>query len=319
MKCIKRACSIIVTAAIFTLPFNLNAAESISPAGPIGGTDIRSALLPPPGNYVAAVTGGINVEKWYTTNGDSISADGHVYFAGAGLLHVYDQPFLSGTIASTLYLGAQRTCFGISSVSCASGIQDIYSDVFAWSKFNPSEQFSPNSPVPYGTAYWVGLGLNIPTGNYKKDRSPNIGSNFYTISPNVGVTHTVPSIFPKALGEATELSARLFFNYYTENRDTDYHSGYVVSLDFAGTQRSGPWQYGITGTAYKQLNDDTLNGAQLENGGSRAASFSIGPLLAYDFSIDGKPYNLMAKFLTTTWGENTTGVSGLTLRLATKF
>ena len=125
MKCIERACSIIVTAAIFTLPFNLNAAESISPAGPIGGTDIRSALLPPPGNYVAAVTGGINVEKWYTTNGDSMSADGHVYFAGAGLLHVYDQPFLSGTIASTLYLGAQRTCFGISSVSCASGIQDI--------------------------------------------------------------------------------------------------------------------------------------------------------------------------------------------------
>lgn len=319
MKSVERVCSAMVVAAVMVCPPNANAAESISPAGPIGGTDIRSALLPPPGNYVAAVTGGIAVEKWYTSGGDSMSADGHVYFAGGGLLHVYDQPFLSGSLASTLYMGVQRTCFGLSSVSCASGLQDVYSDVLAWSRFNPSRYFSADSPIPYGTAYWVGMGLNIPTGNYRKERAPNIGSNFYTVSPNVGITHTFPSVLPQGLGEATELSARLFFNYYTENRDTDYHSGYVVSLDFAGTQRSGPWQYGITGTTYKQLTDDTLNDDQVANGGSRAASFSIGPLLAYDFSIDGKPYNLMAKFLTTTWGENTTGVSGLTLRLATQF
>ncbi|WP_323614550.1 SphA family protein [Pseudomonas putida] len=318
MHITERAASLLFAAAIMSVTISAGAAESISPAGPIGGTDIRSALLPPPGNYIAGVAGGIDVERWYTDNGDSISADGHVYFAGAGMLHVYDQAFLSGTLGSTLYLGVQRTCFGIASVSCASGLQDIYSDIFAWSKFNPSQYFSPGSIIPYGTAYWVGLGLNIPAGNYDKDRAPNIGSNFFTVSPNVGITHTFPSLFPKALGEATELSARLFFNYYTENRDTDYQSGYVVSLDFAGTQRSGPWQYGITGTTYQQLNDDKLNGAQVANGGSRAASFSIGPLLAYDFSIDGQPYSLMAKFLTSTWGENTTGVSGLTLRLATQ-
>lgn len=319
MKCVVRAINIIFATTVLTLPFNVKAAESISPAGPIGGTDIRSAFLPPPGNYVAAVAGGMNIDNWYTANGDSMSADGHVYFAGTGLLHVYDQPFLSGTIGSTIYLGALRTCFGMSTVSCASGMQDIYSDVFAWSKFNPSKQFSSDSSIPFGTAYWVGLGLNIPTGSFKKDRMPNVGSNFYTISPNVGITHTVPSLLPEGLGEATELSARLFFNYYTENRDTDYHSGYVVSLDFAGTQRSGAWQYGVTGTTYKQLTDDTLNGRQVSNGGSRAALFSVGPLLAYDFTVDGKPYNLMAKFLTTVWGENTTGVSGLTLRLATEF
>ncbi|WP_434562971.1 SphA family protein [Pseudomonas sp. Z4-20] len=319
MYCAKRISKITSIAAILIISLNVNAAESISPAGPIGGTDIRSALLPPPGNYGAAVTGGMNIDKWYSSGGGSMDADGHVYFAGTGLLHVYNQTFLSGTIASSLYLGALETCFGISKVSCDSGIQDIYSDVFAWSLFNPSKNFSPDSPIPYGTAYWVGLGLNIPTGDFKKDRVPNVGSNFYTLSPNVGITHTIPSILPKGAGDATELSARLFFNYYTENPNTDYQSGYVVSLDFAGTQRSGSWQYGITGTAYKQLNDDTLNGEHLGNGGNRAALLSVGPLLAYDFKIDGKPYNFMAKFLTSAWGENTTGVSGLTLRLVTEF
>ena len=33
----------------------LHAAEGTSIAGPIGGTDIRSALLPPPGLYVSGV------------------------------------------------------------------------------------------------------------------------------------------------------------------------------------------------------------------------------------------------------------------------
>lgn len=319
MKHVEHACAIAVVATIVSCPWPAFAAESISPAGPIGGTDIRSAFLPPPGNYIAGVAGGINVQKWYNGNSDPMNADGHVYFAGAGLLHVYDRQFLSGSLGSTLYMGVQRTCFGFARVSCASGLQDIYSDVLAWSRFNPSEQFTPGNPMPYGTAYWVGLGMNVPTGNYDKHRSPNIGSNFYTVSPNVGVTYTTPSVWPVGLAEATELSARLFFNYYTKNRDSGYQSGYVVSLDFAATQRNGPWQYGITGTTYQQLDDDRLNGSAVANEGSRAASFSIGPLLAYDFSIDGKRYNLMAKFLSTTWGENTTGVSGLTLRLATKF
>ncbi|MFG1279856.1 SphA family protein [Xanthobacter autotrophicus] len=317
-----------LSSAVFCVALGLgapvvHAAESISPAGPIGGTDIRSALLPPPGNYGAAVAGGIDLTGWYTAD-DWLPATGNVEFGGLGWLHVYDLDVLGGRLASSIFVGVQETCFGLTEATkrCAQGLRDTYSDIFVWSKFVPSADFASQPPapipIPYGTAFLVGFGMNFPTGAYNAEQGINIGSNFYTFSPNIGITHTTKSWLGPTFGDATEFSARMFFNFYTENTETNYKTGPVISLDFALTERKGPLQYGLTGTGFRQISDDTLFGVAVGNNGNRASALNIGPLVAYDFFVDQRPFNIMFKGLFTVWGENNTESMGLTVRLVTK-
>lgn len=301
-------------------------AEGITPAGPIGGTDIRQAFLPPPGNYGALVGGQVNLPSYVL--GDTIlPANGQVLFGGAGLMHVYSDDFYGGTIASTLFAGGQSVCFGINNIkprTCSTGQMDLYSDIFAWSKFFASDDYAAQPktggpPIPYGTAIMFGLGMNFPTGIYNVTDVPNVGSNFFTFSPNIAVTHDMKSIIGPWFGEATELSARMFFNFYTENTATHYSTGPVISMDFSATERKGPWQYGLAGTTFLQVAPDAVNGHNLPGDGGRARNLSIGPLLSYDFVLGGHPFNLTFKcyFAVPGVARNATVANGPTIRLVT--
>jgi hypothetical protein len=301
-------------------------AEGITPAGPIGGTDIRQALLPPPGNYGALVGGQVNLPG-YVQNGTLLPADGQVWFGGAGFMHVYSDNFFGGTIASTIFSGGQSVCLNIHNIkpnSCSAGPMDIYSDVFVWNKFFPSADFATQPktggpPIPYGTAIMFGLGMNFPTGTYDPAVIPNVGSNFYTFSPNIAVTHNMKSIIGPWFGEATELSARVFFNAYTKNPATEYLTGPTLSVDFSATERNGPWQYGLAGVTFWQVAPDVVNGITVPGNGREAHNLSIGPIIAYDFMLGGHPFNIMAKcyFGIPGMQQNTTVANGPTIRLVT--
>jgi hypothetical protein len=300
-------------------------AEGITPSGPIGGTDIRQALLPAPGNYGALIGAEFNLPSY--VHGDTLlPAEGQVWVGGAGFMHVYSDNFFGGTIASTLFSGGQSVCFGIQNIkpkTCSAGPMDVYSDIFVWNKFLPSADFAtqpktPGPPIPYGTTIMFGLGMNFPTGTYNPAVSPNVGSNFYTFSPNIAITHDMKSIIGPWFGEATELSARMFFNAYTENTSTHYSTGPILSMDFSVTERKGPFQYGLAGTSYLQLASDSVYGHSLP-GGNRAQNLALGPVVALDFLLGGHPFNLMAKCYLGVPGtqRNATVANGPVVRLIT--
>jgi hypothetical protein len=300
-----------------------SAAEAIKPAGPIGGTDIRQAFIPPPGLYGVGVGVGLNLPTYWTRD-DSLGASGGSGVVGAGLMYVYDTQIFGGSLASTVFGSYERTCFGLTPFpeSCSTGIGDVYSDVLMWSRFFPSEHFASQSkggiPIPYGLQVLAGLGITFPTGNYDSQRMINNGVNVFDFAPNVALTYTTPSIFGDQPGQATEFSARFFLNNYTKNGATDYQTGQIASLDFAVTQRVNQWQFGLAGTGFVQFEDDEIAGIRHPNDGNRAKSLSLGPVISYDFLWEDRPWNITLKGLFGVTGENTARANGFVLRLGTK-
>lgn len=227
-----------------------------------------------------------------------------------------------GQLASTIGYGRQKLCYGIGggAEGCSSGAMDLYTDVLMWSKFTPSEAFM-NQPkggkiIPYGTAVMAGLGVTWPTGEYDRNASPNVGSNFYTISPNVAVTHTAPSIFGAAAGRASQVSARLFYNSYSENKDSHYQTGDTVSIDFSLAEVFGAWTLGVAGSGWTQIADDRVNNV---SNGIRASALNLGPVVQYDFMMGNRPAYFKAKYLHMVAGEYITQSEGLTVSVGMKF
>lgn len=298
------------------------ATEGIAPAGPIGGTDLNQALLPPPGIYPGLVGGGINLRDYHLGGGADLPASGNVGFGALGALVVYPKMVLGGQVGSSIGVGYQRVCFGVEPApeSCSEGAMDTYTDLFLWSRFSPSEAFSTQPktgiPIPYGTAFMAGVGVTWPTGEYSATSPVNVGSNFYTISPSVAITYTAPSFFTAAPGHATQLSARLFYNYYTENSDTNYDTGDTVSIDFSASEIAGPWQFGVTGTGWVQISDDTVDGV---SNGVRASALNVGPIAQYGFQLGGSPAFIKAKYLWMVGGEYIPQSDGLTVSMGISF
>ncbi|MFS8036672.1 transporter [Xanthobacter sp. AM11] len=300
------------------------AGEGVRPAGPIGGTDINQALLPPPGLYGAVVDVTTALTGFFNHDASITTSSGLDLVGGAGLLYVYDTTLFGGALASSVFLGADRLCFKVNNVfdRCSVGQQDIYSDVLMWSRFFPivdaSAQPSGLPPIPYGLAVMAGMSVVAPTGVYDRENNINVGSNVWDIAPNLALTYTVPSIFGPTFGQATQFSVRAWLNNYTENPATKYQSGTVLSIDFAMSQVYNDYQFGIAGTTFFQLNADEINGLEVGNYGNRARLFSLGPIVSRKFVFIDRPYEFAIKGLISTWGTNTIRADALIVRLSTK-
>ncbi|MCD9029150.1 transporter [Luteimonas sp. BDR2-5] len=302
--------------------FAAHAGEGVKPAGPIGGTDIGQALLPPPGLYGVTFAGAVNIDGFFDDSGSRMPVGGDSYVGGVGLMYVYPRQVFGGSIATTLAIGYERTCvaFKPAPESCSSGLFDAYSDVVFWTRFFPNADFraqgESDAMVTYGLAFGLGVGVTFPTGEYSAGSPINVGSNVYGIAPSIALTYNRKSIFGEALGQATEFSGRLFLNNYTDNEDTDWSSGRMLSFDFAVTQRQDQWQYGVAGVATYQIQDDIV---QSVNIGNRAKGVALGPIVSRNFIVDGRPYILSAKALLSVAGENGASSQALVVRFGTRF
>lgn len=305
-----------------TLVCTAQSAENIRPAGPIGGTDIRQAILPPAGVYGVGVAFGADIPKYWTED-KTLDTNGYTAIVGAGAMVVYDTEFLGGALASTLFLGYEKTCFQFKGGkrTCVEGQGDAYSDILMWSRNFPlGYERSKSMPwIPYGLNVLVGLGVQFPTGNYDSSRAVNTSANVYDFAPNFALTYVVPSIFGEGYGDATEFSARVFYNLYTKNHDTDYQTGDLINTDIAVSQRFGQWQLGITANIFAQIEDDRVRGVVPDNNGNRAKSLGVGPVVSYDFMWDKTPWNITVKSLFGLEGENTSAAEGLVVRIGRKF
>ncbi len=260
---------------------------------PTGGTDIRQAYLPDaPGIYGAAVNAAFNSPDFRDQNGDRSPlnpAHLNAEVLGAGILIVYPWKPLGFTLgssfqASVQYEGETLSPGGIHKHGATWGIGDSYTDIIYASKYLGLFGAVPGSkPLKYGLSVAGGLALEAPIGTYSKSEFVNIGHDTFITIPNVAATYlTGPNL--SLGGDGTEISGRFFFDTNKQNPATDYHSGNLIDLDWAVSERYGPWQIGIAGDYVQQLTPDRLgNGTQVSPEGDLFGKIDLGPVIAYDF------------------------------------
>ena len=174
------ACLGVVLACCIVMP--LPAAEGPSIAGPIGGTDMRSAMLPPPGTYAGGILFGAEAFDFVDGSGHQLPAPGQRRSQANSwrsiVGYVPNLDVLGGSVGThrvQLFWQAVRptVCLDLKNV-CESGFGDPYFEA-AWSRFfgtmRPSR--SPGAfPIPQGLSIQAGFGVVIPSGQYDAAARP---------------------------------------------------------------------------------------------------------------------------------------------------
>lgn len=267
------------------------AAEGSTVAGPVGGTDIRSAFLPAPGLYGAIITGGSSVYQLRDGSGRpraGLNAVGiEAMVAGTAFLYVPDLKLFEGSIGFLGVSGGGSLCGQITSANpprCKTGLGDVYVET-TWSRFfgftRPSREKGA-LPVREGLALGFGVGAMLPVGLYdarvQASNGVTVGSNTLDVAPSIAFTFTTPPL----LADGTEFSSKIYLNNYRRNPETNYRSGTNVDVDFAISEHIGRWQVGITGYYIRQLADDTRGGISVAPDGRRSEVLSLGGVVNYD-------------------------------------
>ncbi|WLH97865.1 transporter [Pseudomonas hefeiensis] len=318
----KRFISLIVVLFLFVARITVSqASEGVAYGGPLGGTDMGSAYLPPqPGFYGGVIYARLSGSKLNDKSGKEIRGSNVKYsgdLAGVGLLYVYPFQLGGGAIASGLIqpltLSGNLKVFG--QEQSYSGMGDLYADLFSWSKHIGGAGIGPaGAPLPYGLTVKASASIIFPTGEYNEHNAISPGANKYFFLPNVAFTYLTS---PNMLGEGFEMSTTLWYQSALRNRATDIQSGDVVNVDFSLTQRSGLWQYGLAGQYAKQIEDDTFHGESLEPDGNRMQLASVGPIVSRMFPEVG--LMVKAKGSVNVKAVNGMSINSLTLSLVKKF
>ena len=267
------------------------AIEGPTAAGPIGGTDIRSAQLPPPGLYGGVILLGAEAFDFVDGDGKTIPAlkDAHLtkYLAGPFLLYVPDVKVLGGSIGlgGIVPLGTLCGHLFVSEPSdCTTGSGDPYAEI-DWSrsfgKLRPS-RYEGAYPILEGLTVLAGFGVVFPVGTYDAtdltQQALSPGTHTWDFAPTAGFTYTTPPI----LADGTEISARVYWNNYMENPATHYWAGDLLDLEFAISERIGRFQVGVTGFYAWQIEDDELFDVAVPPDGRKAMVLQLGPILNFD-------------------------------------
>jgi hypothetical protein len=306
------ASHLIAAALLCAASTRVLAVEGPAVAGPLGGTDIRSAQLPPPGLYGGVILAGVEGFDFVDGRGETIPALAEAgltkYLAGPFLYYVPNVKILGGSIGvgAVVPLGNQCGHLFIGEPSdCTTGAGDPYAEI-DWSrsfgKLRPSK-FPDAYPILQGLTVLVGFGVLFPAGTYNASdqlqQALSIGNNVWDFAPTAGFTYTTRPI----LADGTEISFRLYWNNYLENPTTHYSTGDVLDVEFAVTERIGRFQLGVTGFYAFQIEDDELFGIEIQPDGRRIKLLELGPIINFDMPR----YNssVRAKAFFTGIAENT--------------
>lgn len=280
----------IVTMALLCAVPPALAVEGTTAAGPVGGSDVRVALLPPPGLYGGVVYFAGNAPRLVDGQGRDIpglSPHFTIKAAAPFALYVPNVQVLGGSIGvfGVLPYGAECGRFlATQPWACAWGAADPYVEI-SWFRYfgTPRPSRVPGSfPILEGLAISAGVGAVFPVGQYNvqqvTQQGIGMGNNIFDIAPSVAITYTTPPL----LAEGTELSAKLYWNKYGINSATQYQTGDFVTVDFAVTERYGRFQLGVTGTYGFQFADDKQFGIPVPPDGRRSEVLLFGGIFVYD-------------------------------------
>jgi hypothetical protein len=260
-------------------------------AGPIGGSDIRSAYLPSKtGLYVGAVGLGASYNILDGNNGQPSTVHQSNYTASLGGpfgLYVYPWKLDGGTLATGV---SQSYDFiwervGGTRKQANSGFNDTYADLLEWSKYigllgaHPPASGSTSAQLPYGLTILGAYSMVFSDGRYQVSNLATEGHNYNVYIPNIAVTYlTGPDL---SFGDGTEISARLFYDIPTKNSADGYQSGQVLDVDWAVSERFDGLQAGIAGNYAQQTTPDIKNGVLVAPDGNILERASLGPVVAY--------------------------------------
>ena len=181
------------------------AVEGSTAAGPIGGSDIRSAILPPPGLY-GGVVGLYNDIVGYN-DGSGHPAPGlnafglQNYDGGAFFLYVPELKLFGGEIGFSGFEAAGQNCGQLVSTiprRCVAGFGDPYVE-FDWSR--SFGQIRPPStagayPIIQGLVLDLGIGAVLPIGYYNQQTQAangvTPGNNTFDLAP-AALTAPIPT------------------------------------------------------------------------------------------------------------------------------
>jgi hypothetical protein len=281
------------------------AVEGATAAGPIGGGDIRSAMLPSPG-FWSGVVGLYNDVTGYN-DGTGHPAPGlnavglRNYVAGAFFLYVPDLKLFGGQIGFTGFDSASQNCGQLVSTvprRCIAGITDPYFEL-DWSR--SFGQLRPPStagafPIIQGLVLELGLGTVVPIGTYNQQTQAmngvTPGNNTFDLAPSIAVTYTTPPL----IADGSEISAKLYWDNYATNPITQYHASSLFDVDLAVTEHIGRFQLGPAGFYAFQTGDDRQNGVIVAPDGRRLEYLGLGGIVNYDMA----EYNAAIRFKANT-------------------
>jgi hypothetical protein len=287
------------------------AVEGTTAAGPIGGTDIRSAMLPPPGLYGGIVGLVSPVKEVHDGRGQPVpgldAVDLIARMTGPFFVYVPDVKLFDGSIGLIGVFPAGQLCGQLVSAvpsRCRSGFGDPYFEL-AWSRSfgraRPSRD--PGAfPIMEGVTVGLGVGVVVPVGQYDAQTQAangiTVGNNTWDVAPSVAVTYTTPPLFV----EGTEFSAKLYWNNYWTNPETHYQTGSLLNVDFAITEHIGRFQVGPTGFYAFQVADDRQFGVMVPPDGRRIEFLNLGGIINCDLAEIGAVVRIKA--LTTVVSQN---------------
>ncbi len=195
---------------------------------------------------------------------------------------------------------------GGASVSRSSKVDGLGDIIFQPLMLN--QKVNPNFNVNYRVS------LYAPTGGYEVGRLANLGKNYWSFEPTVGMMY-----FNLEKGIEASLFSAVTFN--TENKDTNYQTGTQFHLDGTLAQHfplcKGLAGVGVSGFYYQQLEGDSGAGATL--GDFKGRTVGIGPVVSYSREINGHSVTAEAKWLTEFETKNRLEGNYLWLKVLVKF
>lgn len=146
--------------------------------------------------------------------------------------------------------------------------------------------------------YSASLSVYAPTGDYNAGDVANLGLNYWTVDPTVGVIYA---------NEKTGFNASVYtgITFNSENSATDYKSGSMFHLEASVQQLLplGPGFIGLGADAFffQQVSSDSGSGARSSFKGETSG---IGPVVNYILPYNDKTWVFEAKWLPELNTEN---------------
>lgn len=277
-----KATKAVAVAALLATAQQAGATEGGGSTYPLGVENYMVAAAPPPGFYVMEYVTHYRADQLNDFNGNAIPIPGgfnvDAVVAATRFIWSSDIRVGNGTLVAHGILPLVDVQVGVAGARQGHGLR--VGDII----FGPAVAYH-YSPALHGV---IGFDVVAPTGAYDRTRLANVGRNYWSVQPFVGMTHVNPS------GFNGDFKTTLSFN--SRNAETEYRSGTEFILDYsAGWGLGNGWVLGVGGHAYQQLRNDRVNGNNVPR--SRGRSFAIGPSLKYD---NGKGW-----FVTVKWQNET--------------
>lgn len=261
----------------------------------LGFRSTMSGIVPPPGTYLTSdkyfYSGDADRSRDFVIGGQ-LAADvgANVFIDAFTATWVTPHKIFGGNLglaatlpvgwaevsAGTVLTGPRGNTLDLDRSDDLTGLGDLYfTGLLGWHR---------------GDWHWnLNVGLNAPTGSWKKGRLANLGYNKWALDLGLAVTY---------LNAKTghELTFAPGFTFNGENPDTNYKTGTEFRVEFAALQYlSQTFAIGVTGYHYQQLTGDTGSGAVL--GDFKGRVTAIGPVVNYTFQLGKTQVNTNLRWM----------------------